>query len=353
MQGSSAPDLTPCVRSLRSVVSTWDWKAAPAECAYLFHKRTEQYLLHVVRLHDKAKGGILGRVEHYVRRYEVQERGSVHAHLLLWLHNDDVDRICRDIIACVPAEYAGESSPSCSFEAPDNWHQPADEHERKLFHHVLRKQLHKCKDTGHKGCRADGHCRYGFPWPPHHEATPVLNANGTRHNYFRPGWEHRNVVPYIAALALSWGPAPAPAAAAATPGSPTHFAAHTAATLAPVPRRQKLLLASFAGVSMADLNATYTNGDFNARLHEARAETAAFEAANRGKRPVSGALPLHLHTPPCCRRKRLHACTTCHCSTTPKRLLLRLPRSTQPRPQLRRSEQPLQHCCAPMLNRCR
>ena len=108
-------------------------------------------------------------------------------------------------MACVPAKFRGEQTPTCAYDKPQCWEAPEDANEAALLHHVLTKQMHVCKDAGAKGCRADGHCKYGFPWPSHHSSEPALDPNGTRHNYYRPGQAHRNVVPYIPAVALAWG----------------------------------------------------------------------------------------------------------------------------------------------------
>jgi hypothetical protein len=49
--------------------------------------------------------GILERVEHHMCRYEVQHILFLHAHIILWLHKDDMDRITNEILAFVPAIY--------------------------------------------------------------------------------------------------------------------------------------------------------------------------------------------------------------------------------------------------------
>jgi hypothetical protein len=37
--------------------------------------------------------------------YEVQHILSLHAHIILWLHKDDMDRVMNEILAFVPAIY--------------------------------------------------------------------------------------------------------------------------------------------------------------------------------------------------------------------------------------------------------
>jgi hypothetical protein len=48
---------------------------------------------------------ILGCIEHHMRWYEVQHRLSLHLHIILWLHKDDVDRITDEILTFVHAIY--------------------------------------------------------------------------------------------------------------------------------------------------------------------------------------------------------------------------------------------------------
>ena len=48
---------------------------------------------------------LLGEVGYHVIRYEVQERISLHAHIIFWLHKDDVERVTDEIMAYVPTIY--------------------------------------------------------------------------------------------------------------------------------------------------------------------------------------------------------------------------------------------------------
>ncbi|KAK9830171.1 hypothetical protein WJX72_010132 [[Myrmecia] bisecta] len=60
-----------------------EWYDCPAECALLFHTRLQAFLREHVTCDKNGKGGIFGRVRCKVVRYEVQGRGSLHAHILL------------------------------------------------------------------------------------------------------------------------------------------------------------------------------------------------------------------------------------------------------------------------------
>jgi hypothetical protein len=50
-----------------------------------------------------------------------------------------------------------------------------------------------------------GSCKKRFPFPPQYERSPVQDhAQGGVWSYYRPGYEHRNVIPYHAGILLSW-----------------------------------------------------------------------------------------------------------------------------------------------------
>jgi hypothetical protein len=79
--------------------------------------------------------------------------GSVHAHIILWINDVDVDRITNEIVAMVPATIDEQFG---KFILPDN------EHDLTLFKLVERKQMHQCGSR----CKTNKHietCKYGFP----------------------------------------------------------------------------------------------------------------------------------------------------------------------------------------------
>ena len=43
--------------------------------------------------HFFHEGGNLRNVKHHVNRFEVQHRGSLHAHIVIWSESCNVDRI--------------------------------------------------------------------------------------------------------------------------------------------------------------------------------------------------------------------------------------------------------------------
>ena len=134
------------------------WRDAPVECARLFLSRYGGFL---ARWIDGPKSAqMLGRVLHHVTRLEVQHRGSLHVHVLLWTHPEDIARVANEIIAYVPA---AQDPRTGKFIPPDPAVNPL---EHRLFNIVVRKQMHRCTDWKGRaaGCRDDkGRCKMLFP----------------------------------------------------------------------------------------------------------------------------------------------------------------------------------------------
>eukprot|EP00798_Chlamydomonas_sp_ICE-L_P003121 gene3121-biopygen20880 len=170
-----------------------DWKDAPVECAVLFNERVKLFMEKYITNNK----GILGRVTHHVIRYEVHNRGSLHAHIILWVDPKDIERIASEICGMVPAEV--DPSNSSSFIEPECPEQA------RLLHMILRKNMHTCGQVGDSGCREKGKCKYGFPLPQQHNRTPVYDVPTKRYLYFRPREEDRNVVPYHPTVMAIWG----------------------------------------------------------------------------------------------------------------------------------------------------
>ena len=116
------------------------------ECAELFHARCENFLRQCM---TQEGGGLLGRVQHYVRRYEVQGRGALHAHILLWVHSDDVERVAQEITASMPCVYAETRPGSWTPQVP---HEDDGSIVSLLCQQVKAKQMHTCRQGKH-GCR--------------------------------------------------------------------------------------------------------------------------------------------------------------------------------------------------------
>jgi hypothetical protein len=162
--------------------SKFDWKSAPGECCHIFHDRFQKFLRRYIL---PKEGGILGRVLHWVVRYEVQSRGSLHVYILLWVHSEDIDRVTNEIRASIPGSLD---------EKGEKVIPPKDPAGNLLYKYVVGKQLHECSEA--KGCTKDGKpCSRGFPYKPHFGCSE-LDPTISRWRYFRPGYLHSNVVPY-------------------------------------------------------------------------------------------------------------------------------------------------------------
>lgn len=171
--------------------NSYSYSDAPVECAQHFVQRLNDFMTtHILN----KKGGVLGKVKHYVIRLEVQHRGSLHAHIILWCDHSTVDATSAEISASVPAAWV---------EASHQFMEPSDPLLSRLFHLVMEKQRHACRDDG---CRA-GHpsCKYGFPYDTQQQHAPVFDSVHNRWLYFRPRYEDRNIVPYHPTVLLLWG----------------------------------------------------------------------------------------------------------------------------------------------------
>ena len=142
---------------LNSFTEGKSFRDMPVEMTKLFHQKVTDFMNEFIlpTTFGDDEPGILGRVTGYMIRYELQMRGSPHAHIVLWIHPDDRARIASEIMAYVPASY------NASTEA---WIPPTDPRQRELFDLVLRKQEHPCSPPG-CGCRANAQkrCKYGYP----------------------------------------------------------------------------------------------------------------------------------------------------------------------------------------------
>lgn len=175
-----------------------DWKNAPVECIRLFKARVDAFFK--THIAPKNKSGILGKVNHYLIRYEFQDRGSPHVHIVLWVDLTDQERLSNEIIAYIPADYDLDTCTFIPHTCPLK---------QRLVEIVTRKQLHTCRTHG-KGCRKHGACARGFPFASNEFGTFFDNVS-EKWVYARPFVGrpdqlsvNRNVVPYHPAVALLW-----------------------------------------------------------------------------------------------------------------------------------------------------
>ena len=118
-------------------------------------------------MHDILLCGpkILGTIDQYVIRYELQSRGSVHAYIILWMNQNDIERVTNEITAATPAIFDTTTG---------EFIEPIDSHQNELFKIVMRKQLHTCNSRCQQRSNANN-CKYGFPFKPHIEEKTTYN----------------------------------------------------------------------------------------------------------------------------------------------------------------------------------
>ncbi|RYA80966.1 hypothetical protein DD594_27815, partial [Enterobacter cloacae complex sp. 4DZ1-17B1] len=118
----------------RQLNASFTWIDCPVECALTFRSKFQMLMSKYIL----AKG-VLGRVQHHLVRYEVQNRGSLHAHVILWMHEEDKEKLSAELAAYISTETSSVVLPAVS----------------RLRELVLRKQLHKFR-TSYYHCQRDG-----------------------------------------------------------------------------------------------------------------------------------------------------------------------------------------------------
>jgi hypothetical protein len=194
-----------CIRDLEEFANSrllagMDWHDMPIECARLFHDR----MMHLLHEHILADDGIFGKVTGYMIRYESQGRGSLHAHILLWLDAADVDKVCNEIVACLPCCY--EQVPMRDGSVlHEPVRPPADDGSivSSLIKIVERKMKHRCDESEYGCVRDDGRCCEGFPYAPNNSGTVYDDRRG-QYKYLRMGAVDNMISPYHPLLLLLW-----------------------------------------------------------------------------------------------------------------------------------------------------
>ncbi len=168
---------------------------------------------------------------------------SPHAHIVLWIHDDDREAACSKIRSCVPARWrpmgasedddaaadaelqrdtaAAEADPThpkphhdpsqgyvgpCdSGGAKGEWVPPPADPVllRRYFRITERKQVHVCKEVFKPGCRKEGNrCSGHFPQPRHLSKAPFFDEDNICYRYYCPRFQDRNIGPHIPELLL-------------------------------------------------------------------------------------------------------------------------------------------------------
>ncbi len=83
---------------VKQIHKTMSCKDCSLECAKLFHFHVNMFMhQHILKDND-----ILGKIKEYVIRYELQHHGSIHAHIILWVNENDLQRIKNEITTFIP-----------------------------------------------------------------------------------------------------------------------------------------------------------------------------------------------------------------------------------------------------------
>ena len=186
------PEFAKLIEQVKEQCATYNWQDAPVECVRAFKVRFDAFFKEQI-----IEKKILGKIEDYFIRYEFQGRGSVHAHVLLWVHTSDIDRVANEIVAYVPGGMDATAETLASLT-------PQEIELRDL---VLNKQIHECIKNGTKMpcCAKSKMCSSGYPFKINRIGTKVTYMNGcNKYIYLRPQPTDSNVIPYHPGVLLLW-----------------------------------------------------------------------------------------------------------------------------------------------------
>jgi len=83
---------------VKQIHKNMSWKDCLAKCVTLLHYHVSMFMYQLI-LKDN---GILGKIKKYVIHYELQHCESIHAHIILWINENDLQRIRNEIIDVIP-----------------------------------------------------------------------------------------------------------------------------------------------------------------------------------------------------------------------------------------------------------
>ena len=176
------------------LIRDWDnllsWQDIPVECNRAFLMRFN----HVWDEYIMGGHKVLGDIQDFAIRFECQGRGSLHAHICIWLSEAESIALDRRIISFVPADFNTDS----------NEFIPPDDPLLRLFEHAKFKQQHTCRNTTpqRKDCFSEGHCKLPFPQPLHLDVDPVFRPQKRRYMYRCPRACDQRTVSWLPELGL-------------------------------------------------------------------------------------------------------------------------------------------------------
>lgn len=138
----------------------------PVTCCIYFHKLIEELmkLLKAKRLYNPFYPYY---VKDFFLRIEFQQRGSAHAHVLLWLYDDPMESVCEDMPKTI--EYFEKLSSVSRKDLPSD----------ATYSNQVHKHTFTCTKRGEKSCR------FGIPyWPmvSTRVLVPLSKTDGRRRN---------------------------------------------------------------------------------------------------------------------------------------------------------------------------
>ncbi len=82
---------------VKQVLANMLWKDCHVECVTLFHSHVDMFM----HQHILSDNGTLGKIKEYVICYELQHCGFVHAHIILWVDDNDLDKVTNEIVSFI------------------------------------------------------------------------------------------------------------------------------------------------------------------------------------------------------------------------------------------------------------
>lgn len=81
----------------KQIHTSLDWKDCLVKCVVLFHSKVDRFMQLPLSSHH-----LLGNIKQHVIQYGIQQPRSLHAHIILWIMENDIEHITNKIIAFVP-----------------------------------------------------------------------------------------------------------------------------------------------------------------------------------------------------------------------------------------------------------
>jgi hypothetical protein len=77
----------------KQIHTSLDWKDCPVKCIVVFHFKVDRFMELLLSSHH-----LLRNIKQHVIWYEIQQHGSLHAHIILGIMENDIERIINEII---------------------------------------------------------------------------------------------------------------------------------------------------------------------------------------------------------------------------------------------------------------